>query len=964
MPRLSKIGAACLSAFGFGTGASAVTANYLIVGGGGGGGSGTAGGGGAGGYQAGTTSLSLTTSYTVTVGAGGAGGYKTNYQGNDGNNSVFGTLTPSYGGGGGGTESPTSTRNGRSGASGGGGGFTASGTASGGGNVSGQGNVGGSSDNSSGTTYACGGGGGAGGAGGANAGSTAGNGGVGISNSISGTATYYAGGGGGATRSGSGGAGGSGGGGQGTTSGGTAPTAGATGTGGGGGGEADEVNNGGNGGSGVVIVSYLLPQKFGGGVVSTDGTNCIHTFTTSGQLVPLNSLTASYLIVAGGGSGSPNASGGGAGGLLTGSGLTIDTNSTYVVTIGAGGVAPANGSLSPVNGSNSTFSLVSTIAYGGGGGNTNVGTGNGGSGGGGIDNTSTKIGGTGVSGQGYAGGNSNYPTSTSNGGGGGAGAVGSNGTGANVGGAGGIGVSSSISGTATYYAGGGGGCGSSGGSAGGLGGGGAGASSGTAGTANTGGGGGGGYAGGAGANGGSGIFIISYAGSTQQMAGGTVTIVGGNVIHTFTSSGYLTPLTYIGNSLRFRSGASAYLTRTVPVTSNRQTWTWSAWIKRGTLGTTQYLLSSRSAPNQTTLYFINDNIEFEYYDGTNNYYVVTAAVYRDPAAWYHVVATFDTTNATASERMRIYVNGTRITSFSASVNPSQNLNGHINYSSYTHYMAQRNDSYGYFDGEMTEVRLIDGQALTPNSFGSFNAYGVWQPVKYAGSYGNNGFYLPFSNKTSTTTLGYDFSPMSNNWTTNNISLTAGNAYDSMTDVPTLTSTTAANYCVWNPLQTGGTLTDGNLVSTNNDSTTHGTFAVSSGKFYWEQYIVTVGTNQVIGVIKDTSRMTDGSWGGSDVFAYFNNGNKYGAGANVAYGATYTTGDTIGIALDLDNNTLTFYKNGTSQGVAFSGSQISGLTLQPVYYAYGSGAAASVNFGQQPWTYTPPSGFVALNTYNL
>jgi hypothetical protein len=109
----------------------------------------------------------------------------------------------------------------------------------------------------------------------------------------------------------------------------------------------------------------------------------------------------------------------------------------------------------------------------------------------------------------------------------------------------------------------------------------------------------------------------------------------------------------------------------------------------------------------------------------------------------------------------------------------------------------------FYDGYLTEINFIDGQALTPNSFGTINSYGVWQPITYGGSYGTNGFYLPFTNNASTTTLGYDFSPQGNNWTTNNISLTAGSTYDSMTDVPTLTSATAANYAVMNPLDTTG-----------------------------------------------------------------------------------------------------------------------------------------------------------------
>ena len=148
----------------------------------------------------------------------------------------------------------------------------------------------------------------------------------------------------------------------------------------------------------------------------------------------------------------------------------------------------------------------------------------------------------------------------------------------------------------------------------------------------------------------------------------------------------------------------------------------------------------------------------------------------------------------------MYVNGVSV-AWTFSTNVTQNSSTWIN-SANAHYLTGR-QSYaasGYFDGYLAEVNFIDGQALTPSSFGAYNAItGVWQPTKYAGTYGTNGFYLNFNNNASTTTLGYDTSGNSNNWTTNNISLTAGVTYDSMLDVPTLTSATVANYAVLNPL---------------------------------------------------------------------------------------------------------------------------------------------------------------------
>lgn len=980
MPRLSKIGAAALAAFGWTTGGASVTASYLVVAGGAGGGRGTnsGGGGGAGGLRTGTLSLNPALSYTVTVGAGGTGASLTTANGVNGSDSIFSTIT-SAGGGGGGSAALT----GSNGGSGGGGGTQSNSTtyAGGSGNTPStspsQGNNGGSGRHVPGSFEGAGGGGGAGAVGNNSSSGTGGAGGAGASSSISGSSVTYAGGGGGAGNTG--GAAGSGGGGAGSA--GATAGSGTANLGGGGGGGYSAVS-GGNGGSGIVIISYAGAQQFGGGVVTSSGGNTIHTFTTSGTLVPVTPLSASYLMVAGGGGGGYDVGGGGgAGGLLSGSSLTIDSNSTYLVTVGAGGSGAAS-AVNGTNGSNSAFSMVATTAVGGGGGASasNTAGSSGGSGGGGT--RTSAAGGSATSGQGNAGG-SGSPSSGANisaaGGGGGAGAAGLNASNG-VGGNGGVGSTSSISGTSTYYAGGGGGrCDGSGTQGtGGSGGGGTAGSTGTAGTANTGGGGGGGSTGGGG-TGGSGVVIISYAGATQQMAGGTVTISGGNVIHTFTSTGYLTPLKYVNNSLRFRSSATAYLNRTPSVASNRRTFTWSGWVKRGTLTTDQRLFDGYSdASNWTTILFeAADRIQIAHrVGGTSTYNLVTTAVYRDPAAWYHIVVAFDTTQATSADRVKLYVNGTQITVFTTNTIGAQNVDTFVDATN-VHNIGRYGAASQYFDGYLTEVNLIDGQALTPNSFGTFNSYGVWQPITYGGSYGTNGFYLPFSNTTSTTTLGYDFSPNGNNWTTNNISLTAGATYDSMTDVPTLTSATAANYSVANPLSTLFTVTAGNLDFTYTNSTSgvwylKGTLAVSSDKYYWEVIPtnVGVGSNISIGIILSTNTQTNTTTINlvTDGYVYHCDGNKYsgaGGATGVAYGATYTNNDVIGVALDLTAGTLVFYKNNVSQGTAFTGLTSSYMQLICNHLGGTSRTVAgSVNAGQRPLTYTPPTGFVALNTFNL
>jgi hypothetical protein len=1016
MPILSAIGQACARAFGM-FGGTTVSATYLVVAGGGAGGAGFGngngtGGGGAGGLLTGTTSLNPATTYVVTVGAGGFGsvGSSTNVYpspSSSGSNSSFSSIVATGGGAGGSGFSSASTifpNTGNTGGSGGGGyGSYAGGAGNTPSTSPSQGNNGGAGY---GANYPFrGGGGGGSGSVGAD-GVTSGNGGSGTTSSITGTSVTYAGGGGAGCYTGytpgSAGASGAGAGGANTTSGTSATPN--TGSGGGGGGwlSAGTGGNGGNGGSGIVVISYPAPQKFGGGVVTTSGGNIIHTFTTSGSLTPLSSLSASYLIVAGGGGGGGSfnsnvgSGGGGAGGLLSGSGLTIDTNSVYVVTVGAGGAGAVGGvgNTAGTSGASSAFSMVSTTAVGGGYGSWNVAAGSGGSGGGATDLTyaPSATAGSGTSGQGYAGANATIGLGTGSygGGGGGAGAVGGSGSGVTPG-TGGVGVASSISGTSTYYAGGGGGgtgaVASSVGGSGGNGGGGAGGynAAGSAGTVNTGGGGGGAgtvssgnKAGGAG---GSGVVIISYPGSTQQMAGGTVTIVGGNVIHTFTSSGYLTPIKYVNNSLRFRSSASAYLNRTFGTPTDNLKWTWSGWAKLGAFPSSGYgraLFSGGAADsgNNTTGVFFNTSNQLylnAYSGGANQARPTTNAVYRDPAAWYHIVCVYDSANAIQADRFIFYVNGVRqsVTGTLLSLNlaSKNNASGVLNRIG----MEDWGTSYG-FDGYMTEVNFVDGQALPPTAFGTFNSYGVWQPITYGGSYGTNGFYLPFTNNASTTTLGYDFSPNGNNWTCNNISLTAGVTYDSMTDVPTLTSATAANYCVLNPLQNSygvPTITNGNLsysCSGAGSFGTGGSIAVSSGKWYWEinPTALSASDTMALGIREiNGNPSAAGAWNGgvSGSYIWRSDGFKRNNGTSTAYGTAYTTSNVIGVALDMDAGTLTFYKDNSSPGTAYSG--LAG-TFQPAFATDQSSGttSASVNFGQRPFTYTPPTGFVALNTYNM
>jgi hypothetical protein len=774
------------------------------------------------------------------------------------------------------------------------------------------------------------------------------------------------------------------------------------------------------------------------------------------------------------------------------------------------------------------------------------------------------------------------------------------------------------------------------------------------------------------------------------------------------------------NSLRFRSSASAYLSRTFPSAGSRTTWTWSGWVKRGGLQPSGYM-TLFAADNSNVITFYNDLIQYENYNGPGaDYTYRTSAVYRDPSAWYHIVAVWDSTNATLANRQRLYVNGVLAPNQGVGNSVPLNATSVIN-SAAVHNIGRSPNVDQYYDGYLDEVNFVDGQALTPSSFGETDPVtGSWVAKKYTGTYGTNGFYLPFSDtdsnenlsiasqtigdanwfnanvtvtlnntaapngtttasrlvatsadsatiiatsglnsgqtytwsvylkadsttsiailvdKNGSGTAGYEVLPITvttswqrfsvtfvaespiptlliggggyfaspeivyawgsqlntgsiakkyiatttavvtnqgtvenlltysedltnaawakanvtatgntiaapngattadtlfesaitgehyldrtltpttntqyvfstyvkylnrkyialrivysngandtipvfdiqngtyygyqanaptatsitsvgngwyrisvtfttpatnptasllfrhafendslfgsyagsasvgmyvwgsqietqgtlgpylptdasaqslvhrigtdrslgatgfgyNTWIPNNISLTLGTTYDAMTDVPTLTSATVANYAVLNPLNkdTSITVTNGNLAASaagTNIGVT-GSIAISSGKWYWEitQTAGGVATSNIVGITDatlaaKTAGLTTNSYGyGTGTTAY-----KWNAGTNTAYGSNWTNGDVISVAFDADAGTITFYKNNVSQGTAFTG--ISG-TFYPAF-GFQSGSAYAVNFGQRPFTYTPPTGFKRLNTYNL
>ena len=213
----------------------------------------------------------------------------------------------------------------------------------------------------------------------------------------------------------------------------------------------------------------------------------------------------------------------------------------------------------------------------------------------------------------------------------------------------------------------------------------------------------------------------------------------------------------IERSLRFDSSATSYLNRTPEVVGNRKTWTWAGWVKRSNTSGDQFFFSARSStPEDTSIAFNSSGniVVFTRISGTNRY-IYSNASFRDFSAWMHVVCAFDTTQSTESNRVRLYVNGTQLTYASASY-PPQNADGTIN-NTELHNIGNQALQSQYFNGYLADVHFIDGQALDPTSFGEFDTNGVWQPIEYTGSYGTNGFHLPFSDNSSTIALGTDTS---------------------------------------------------------------------------------------------------------------------------------------------------------------------------------------------------------------
>jgi hypothetical protein len=430
----------------------------------------------------------------------------------------------------------------------------------------------------------------------------------------------------------------------------------------------------------------------------------------------------------------------------------------------------------------------------------------------------------------------------------------------------------------------------------------------------------------------------------------------------------------VERSLRFNDADSAYLTRTPSSAGDRRTWTWSGWVKRANADTNMNLFSVRESASVRTIIRLTDGLDF--LDDDINFRLKTNQVFRDPSAWYHFVIVSNTTDSTSSNRLKVYLNGEQITSFSTSTYPSQNYEGQIN-NTYAHSLgregAQDND---YLDGYMAEVNFVDGQAYDPSYFGKTDPVtGQWNPKKYVGSYGTNGFYLNFSDNSGTTatTLGKDSSGNGNNFTPNNFAVS-----DAVKDSPT------NNFATLNAVDfNGGSLLEGNLKQDNSGATnTSGTFGMQSGKWYWEIYFNS-SSGGVFGVGIGESRKGSALNDLTRHYGYSTNGQFYttvnGSSTAVGYGATLSAGDILSVKFNADTREIDFLKNNSSQG--YTVTLADGFLYLAGFHANNSDI--TVNFGQDStfagatssggntdgsgqgdFKYSVPSGYKALCSANL
>ncbi len=444
----------------------------------------------------------------------------------------------------------------------------------------------------------------------------------------------------------------------------------------------------------------------------------------------------------------------------------------------------------------------------------------------------------------------------------------------------------------------------------------------------------------------------------------------------------------INQSLRFTEGEETYLRKTnfSGSPTSEQTGTFSVWVKN-TMGFTNnrnaIYGSSTGSAAFTSLALSGDTQGLDLRRRNTNSSdiidVIGNPAQRDPSAWYHIMSVYDMTNSTRNDRAQIYVNGVRVTDLGTNTLPNNTTTEYYSGDFISDMQIGRTNTNSsnmlYADFILAEYHRVDGQALSPTSFGEFKS-GVWVPKEYTGTYGNHGFHLDFAD---TSDIGKDVSGNSNDFTPNNFV-----AADVIPDSPTL------NYATMNKI-------DGPLFSTafgnlrvNGSSSSAGsigsTFFPTTGKWYVEMVAEDMGNGMSVGIKSDNEGTFWKPTRGKSVI-YQSDGNKIiDGGSASSYGATYTVGDIISLKINLDDGIIEFLKNNSSQGNA-STALTSGVAFGVFFLDTSSvqNARSQFNFGQDSsfrntvtsgsadasdanghgdFYYSVPSGYLALNSANL
>lgn len=436
----------------------------------------------------------------------------------------------------------------------------------------------------------------------------------------------------------------------------------------------------------------------------------------------------------------------------------------------------------------------------------------------------------------------------------------------------------------------------------------------------------------------------------------------------------------IERSIRLNDDDTAYFNWTPGTASNRNLWNLGIWFKRANLSSVQVLFNADTTSSDSIWLDANDKLNIQI-NGTVR--LVSNQVFRDPTNHGHFFIRYDAANATADLRLIVWYNGEEITSWSTNTRSGITTNTCKTNTTVVHRLG-RGDSASYWDGLFSEIIFTDGQSTLVTELGKTHLLtGVWSPKAYSGSYGNNGYYLDFSDNSNTTsgTLGKDRSGNNNDWTPTNFSITAGIGNDSLTDTPT---NNFSVLCSVSKHQGAGIeIRNGGLQYYSSGASFHyfalGSLGIHEGEKKYFEYVAAAGTSMGVGVANEElysiGAAADEANTSAGVWVYLADGNKRTASTSTAYGSTYTTSDVIGVAIDATSITaikIWFHKNGTWQA---SGDPVAGTNaaytniagpLLAIIKGYNNSAAGGsyINFGQRPFAHTPPTGYDEICTQNI